>query len=124
MECAEPRKHHRHDLLWYRRGRPDRADRHLARRHGRDDRPLIRRSQLERAETGGGEDLFGASGNGPTDQFEVGSSGTILHWNGVSWSAMASGTTANLKAVETSGGGGFVDVWAVGSGGTILHGVR
>ena len=72
----------------------------------------------------GGEDLFGANGNGQTDQFAVGSSGTILHWNGVSWSAMASGSTANLKAVETSGGGGFVDVWAVGSGGTILHGIR
>ena len=74
----------------------------------------------------GGEDLFGANGNGQTDQFAVGSSGTILHWNGVSWSAMASGSTANLKAVasEESGNGNLVDVWAVGSGGTILHGIR
>src|SRR5207245_4203498 len=47
-------QHDRLDPLRYGRGRrPERADRHLARRYRWDDRPLIRRCQLERAEKRG-----------------------------------------------------------------------
>ena len=53
-----------------------------------------------------------------SDIFAVGQNGTILHYDGSSWSSMASGTTQSLNGV-------FIydsdDVYAVGDNGTILH---
>jgi hypothetical protein len=48
----------------------------------------------------------------------VGVGGTILHYDGATWSPMSSGTTNSLQAVWCSSGS---DVFAVGYGGTILH---
>jgi hypothetical protein len=50
--------------------------------------------------------------------FAVGDTGTILHYNGTSWSAMSSGTVQPLYGVWGSAGN---DVYAVGGGGIMLH---
>jgi hypothetical protein len=50
--------------------------------------------------------------------FAVGGGGTILHYDGSGWSAVSSGTGANLTGMWGSGPN---DVFAVGWGGTILH---
>jgi len=59
--------------------------------------------------------VWGSSG---TDVFAVGSGGTILHYNGTSWSYMSSGTTEGLNTIW---GSSAADVFAVGGNGTILH---
>jgi uncharacterized repeat protein (TIGR01451 family) len=59
--------------------------------------------------------VWGTSGS---DVFAVGSDGTILHYDGTTWSPMSSGTTKGLRGVWGSSGS---DVFAVGSDGTILH---
>jgi hypothetical protein len=60
-------------------------------------------------------DVWGSSG---TDVFAVGSSGTILHYDGNSWSEMESTVTNNLWGVWGSSGS---NVFAVGEGGIIIH---
>lgn len=57
-------------------------------------------------------------GSGPDDVFAVGDAGTIVHWDGASWTRHASGTTEHLTGVS---GLSASDVYAVGLGGTILH---
>jgi hypothetical protein len=57
-------------------------------------------------------------GSSSSDVFAVGNSGTILHYDGSTWSAMTSGTTSFLSGVW---GSSATDVFAVGDGGTILH---
>lgn len=57
--------------------------------------------------------IWGSSGD---NIFVVGEAGTILHYNGKSWSVMDSGTTVGLEAVWGSSPN---DVFAVG--GIILH---
>jgi photosystem II stability/assembly factor-like uncharacterized protein len=52
------------------------------------------------------------------DVFVVGDGGTILHYNGSSWSTMTSGTTENFNDVW---GTASDDVYAVGENGTIHH---
>ena len=61
--------------------------------------------------------VWGSSGN---DVFAVGESGTILHYDGSTWSSMIAGTTdgLNLRGVWGSSAN---DVFAVGQSGTILH---
>jgi hypothetical protein len=59
-------------------------------------------------------DLRLASGEG----WAVGDNGSILRWDGASWSAVASSTTANLYSVHCASAN---DCWAAGSGGTIVH---
>jgi len=59
--------------------------------------------------------VWGSSG---TDIFAVGFFGTILHYDGVSWSAIQSGSTKNLEGVWGSSG---ADFFVVGNDGTILH---
>lgn len=53
-----------------------------------------------------------------TDAFAVGGLGTILHYDGTSWTGQASGTTANLNAVWGDRATG--EVFAVGDNGTVL----
>jgi len=48
----------------------------------------------------------------------VGKLGTILHYNGSSWSAMTSGTDKSLMGIWVFGAN---DVFVVGDGGTILY---
>ncbi|MFQ5826374.1 MAG: PKD domain-containing protein, partial [Dehalococcoidia bacterium] len=62
--------------------------------------------------------LYGVWGSSATDVFAVGIGGTIVHYNGTSWSAMSSGTTDLLWGVW---GSSATDVFAVGIGGIILH---
>jgi len=57
-------------------------------------------------------------GNSSTDVFAVGLSGTIIHYNGSTWSVMTSPTTNDLWGVW---GSNASDVFAVGDGGTILN---
>ena len=52
------------------------------------------------------------------DVFAVGDGGTILRRQNNIWTAMASGTTMNLRGVW---GASATNVWAVGEGGTILR---
>lgn len=59
--------------------------------------------------------IWGSSGS---DVFAVGDAGTILHYDGHTWSPMISGTTEDLSGVWGSGGS---NVFAVGNVGTILH---
>jgi hypothetical protein len=59
--------------------------------------------------------VWGANG---TDVFVVGSSGTIMHYDGSAWSLMNSGGTIDLNGVWGTNG---TDVFAVGSSGTIVH---
>ncbi len=57
-------------------------------------------------------------GNSSSDVFAVGDSGTILHYDGSSWSGMTSATTDYLEAVW---GSSATNVFAVGHYGMILH---
>jgi hypothetical protein len=67
---------------------------------------------------GSSADLYGVWGSSGSDVFAVGSGGTILHYNGGTWSSMTSGTTNYIYGIWGSSGS---DVFAAGSGGTILH---
>jgi hypothetical protein len=60
-------------------------------------------------------DIHGTAWN---DIFAVGDSGQIVHYDGASWAAMASGTDESLESVWARAAD---DVYAVGSAGTILH---
>ena len=60
-------------------------------------------------------DIWGSSDN---DIFAVGYNGFILHYDGLTWSAMESGTTTWLYGVW---GNSRNNVFAVGDDGTILH---
>lgn len=59
--------------------------------------------------------VWGASA---TDVWLAGEGGTLLHWNGSSWSLAASGTESGLRALS---GTSSKDVWAAGLDGTLLH---
>ena len=65
-----------------------------------------------------GNNLTAVWGSSGSDVFAVGDLGTILHYDGSSWSAMSSGTTNDLWGVWGSSGS---NVFAVGDFGTILH---
>ena len=66
-----------------------------------------------------GNQLFGVWAGSSSDVFAVGYIGTIIHYNGSSWSAMKSDTT-NYLAVTGVWGSSSSDVFAVGTY-TILH---
>ncbi len=57
-------------------------------------------------------------GSSATDVFAVGLGGRILHYDGNTWSAQASGRAVWLKGVW---GSSATDVFAVGEDSTILH---
>ncbi|MGA6924948.1 MAG: outer membrane protein transport protein, partial [Desulfosarcina sp.] len=69
-------------------------------------------------QSGTTEDLYGIWGSAANDLFAVGMAGTILHFDGTAWQAMASATTETLNEVSGTSGD---DVYAVGDMGTILH---
>jgi hypothetical protein len=62
--------------------------------------------------------LRGIWGSSGSDVFAVGYYGTILHYDGASWSLMDSGMTRSLYGVW---GSSSTNVFAVGYYGTILH---
>jgi hypothetical protein len=57
-------------------------------------------------------------GSGPNDVWAVGWFGTIMHWDGTTWTRFESGTQWPLFGIWGSGPN---DVWAVGRYGTVLH---
>jgi hypothetical protein len=57
-------------------------------------------------------------GSASDNVFAVGRSGTIVRFDGAQWSAMDTGTSANLQGVW---GSAADNVYAVGGGGTLLH---
>ncbi len=65
-----------------------------------------------------GNSLRGIWGSGPNDVFAVGDTGTVLHYDGKQWTAMASGVAVALSSVW---GTGPRDVYAVGDSGTIIR---
>lgn len=62
--------------------------------------------------------LKGIWGNGATDVYAVGENGTILRYDGSTWSNMESWTMEHLYAVW---GNSDMDIYSVGATGTILH---
>ncbi len=65
-----------------------------------------------------GNDVHDIWGSGPNDIHAVGWGGTIVHYDGSTWSVIPPVSDANLNAVW---GTAADDVFAVGAGGTILH---
>ena len=64
------------------------------------------------------ERINGIWGTSATNIFAVGYDGTILHYDGTSWSSMTSVTTSHLYSIWGSSAN---DIFAVGDGGTALH---
>jgi hypothetical protein len=62
--------------------------------------------------------IYAVSGTGPADVYAVGKAGAILHYDGVAWTSMPSGTSTDLYAVWVRGPH---DAFAVGQDGVILH---
>ena len=62
--------------------------------------------------------VWGSSGS---DVFAVGDSGTIVHYNGSTWSLMDSSITNPINGLRGVWGSSASDVFAVGHGGTIVH---
>lgn len=58
-----------------------------------------------------GQDLLAAWAAAPGDLYTAGHGGTILHWNGVAWSAMPTPTQKTIFALH---GTSPTDLWAVG----------
>lgn len=46
--------------------------------------------------------LFTVAGSGSSDVWAGGADGTLLHWNGTTWTAIASGTNANIDDISAS----------------------
>lgn len=63
--------------------------------------------------------LVGCGSSSGSDVYAVGDKGTILHWNGSSWSNQTvSGVVHSLRSVW---GSSITNIYAVGSEGIILH---
>jgi hypothetical protein len=73
------------------------------------------RAMIDETTPGRLNDVWGAS---ESDVFAVGSGGTVLHYDGLVWAEMASGTTEDLYAVW---GTSVDNAVAVGAGGVILR---
>jgi hypothetical protein len=62
--------------------------------------------------------LYAVWGTSESDAFAVGQGGTVLHYNGTTWTAQASGTSSDLHGVWSASA---TSVFAVGDGGAIIH---
>jgi len=69
----------------------------------------------------GGDDLLGAAALDESHVWAVGVGGTILFYDGTSWTAQASGTTDTLRGVSALDES---HVWAAGHGEIILFGTK
>ena len=58
-----------------------------------------------------GNRLASMCGRSASDVWAAGDGGTLLHWDGTSWSRIATGTTADLADIWCAPGG---EVWTVG----------
>ncbi len=75
---------------------------------------------LTRMDSGTTATLSAVSGTGRNDVWAAGASGTVLHFDGRSWSAVASGTRNALAAIAAGSNG----VYVAGEFGTILRALR
>jgi photosystem II stability/assembly factor-like uncharacterized protein len=97
---------------------------------GNDDALILRSADGGSTWTGstfaGAEDraLLGVWGDAPDAVYAAGSGGTLLHFNGSAWTALASGTTAPLYGMHGLQGASSTRIFAVGNGLTILSGQR
>ena len=72
-------------------------------------------------ESGTDSYLFGVWGTSPTDVYAVGLGGTIVHYDGSSWSPMDSGTDRELWQVWGISSG---DVFVASRYNFVLRGIR
>ena len=79
--------------------------------------PVAAFSEWSSMSNGTTNNLYGVWGSSGSDVFAVGTSDTILHYDGSAWSAMSSGTSTTFSDVWGTSG---TDVFAVGYR-TILH---
>ena len=63
-------------------------------------------------------DLKAIWGASATDVWAVGSNGTIVHYDGTSWTNQKSGVTENLTGID---GTSNKDIWVTGDQGSVLH---
>jgi hypothetical protein len=80
---------------------------------------MVRRlagGDLQLLKTGVNKNIYGVWGTAADNVYAVGAQGTLLHWNGGSWTLQASlgGGTADLRSVY---GADATHVWAVGTAG-------
>lgn len=62
--------------------------------------------------------LYKTWGSGAKDAWAVGTSGTLLHYDGAAWASVLSGSTNTLTEIH---GTSASDAWAAGNSGTVLH---
>ncbi len=67
----------------------------------------------------GGVGIYGVWATSLSDAWTVGDYGTLMHYDGQSWSAPPISTTLDSYTLQNVWGSAPNDVWAVGSGGTI-----
>jgi hypothetical protein len=65
-----------------------------------------------------GTNLFDVWAVGCGDAWAVGQGGTLMHWDGSTWTSQVSGVAADLSRVSGTSGS---DVWFTGDLGTLLH---
>jgi len=65
-------------------------------------------------------ELLSISGDGPNNIYAVGVNGTVIHWDGISWTSqtLAGGYTLNTVAMSFED---LDDVWIGASGGHVFH---
>ena len=68
-----------------------------------------------------GDSLTGTWWHTASDIYAVGVGGTVLQYNGTSWSAVSGIPATNYRAVSGVSGQAVPSVWAVGDGGAVLH---
>jgi hypothetical protein len=73
--------------------------------------------------TGTTQALNAVTGSSASDVWVAGASGTILHYDGSTWTAPSSGTTVTLRGVwaDTPPGSYTADAYFVGDNGTVQH---
>jgi len=86
---------------------------------GGNDRRLMRFNGSKWNDVLGAGTLYGIHGNTATNIFATGGSGTVLHYDGTTWTQETVPTKEHLLSVWVAPGGGTV--FAVGTKGTILR---
>ncbi|HKG91138.1 MAG TPA: hypothetical protein VKA84_04580 [Gemmatimonadaceae bacterium] len=74
--------------------------------------------QVEALPAAAGISLRAVWGTSPSNVFVAGDAGTLLRWDGTSWTAISTGTNITLSTIW---GSGPTDVYASGAGGVAVH---
>jgi hypothetical protein len=88
-----------------------------------DDGEIWRNTGIWGAMTSGTSGaLYAINGSSTTDVWSVGAAGTVLHFDGTTWTTQTSGVATALRGVYAAVPGTAVaDVYAVGDNGVVLH---